>query len=153
MDSSGSITEDGDENWELVLEMVRLLIQSIDSYSTIGVTSRVAIINYSSTVEVVADLSEKLNKDQLLSLINNGAIVYFGKGTEMFRAVEEANELFLANVRIVSGSIQATQAMILFTDGRVIVPPVALFITLMDRGVHVILIGKCTLISFALVNL
>ena len=150
MDSSGSI---GVSNWDLVLTMVRLLIQSIDSYSTIGVTSRVAIINYSKIIKVVVDLSENLNKDQLLSLIDDGAIEYFKGGTYMFDAVERAEQLLLANIRIVSGSIQATQAVIFFTDGDSKPSPLSVFKRMMNRGVHVILVGKCTCKSIALVNL
>ena len=148
VDSSGSIgdaTYGGDPaNWARVLQLLRLLIQSIDNYSTIGVTSRVAIINYSHYTEVVVDLSENLNKDQLLTLINKGRVKLINSGTDIYRAAETASELLLANIRIVSGSIQATQAVIFFTDGDSKPSPLSVFKRMMNRGVHVILVGKCT---------
>ena len=96
VDSSGSI---GLDNWDKVLQMVRLLIESIDSYSTIGVTSRVAIINYSRLVTVVVDLSENLNKNDLLDLIDSGAIEYYEDSTYMKSAVLKASNLLQENIK------------------------------------------------------
>ena len=97
LDSSASIirTHWGGhpDNWGKVLQMVRLLIESIDSYSTIGVTSRVAIINYSTAVKVVVDFSENLNKNELLALIDDGAIEHYKRATFMTSAVLMAMNL------------------------------------------------------------
>ena len=122
VDSSFSITSEPQgghpDNWDKVLQMVRLLIESIDSYSTIGVTSRVAIINYSTAVKVVVDFSENLNKNELLALIDDGAIEHYKRATFMTSAVLMAMNLLKQNIRYVSGDITATQAVILFTDGQ-----------------------------------
>ena len=136
-------------NWNDILQMVRLLIESIDSYSTIGVTSRVAIINYSTDVILEVDLSENLNKNELLALIDAGAIKYLGENTRMYSALLLTTKLLKDNIRYVSGDITATQAVIMFTDGvptielRQTVPVWYLLEAMIGRDrVHVILVGK-----------
>ena len=124
VDSSGSVTYDAAigktvlERWDQVLYMVRYLIAIIDSYSTIGVTSRVAIINYSINVTTVVDLSDKLSKDQLIAVIDSGGIEYQKSTTYTYAAMQLATDMLSTNARHVSGRISATQAVILFTDGH-----------------------------------
>ena len=170
IDSSGSIQ---DANWESVLEMLRLLIAAIDSHSTLSVTSRAAIINYSNTAVLEINLSQQLDKNAILHAIDTSITYQRGDATDIRTAANLARDVLANNTRTVSGSIRATQAVILFTDGKQtvrvsgILPSqeeldqllidtenelVATLHGMMDQGVHVTMIGKyiITSVSFFL---
>ena len=116
VDSSGSITDADPGNWERVKQLLRMLVNVIDEDSEISVTSRVAIYRYSNLIDTPTTFEDDRNRDQLIDVIDNMRII--GGFTHMYTAVRMAAEYLQQSARRVSGEISATQAIILFTDGK-----------------------------------
>ena len=115
VDSSGSITDADSGNWERVKQLLRMLVNVIDEDSEIGVTSRVALYQYSNYIDTRSTFEDRRNRDQLIDVIGSTQII--GGFTHMYTAVQMAAEYLQQSARRVSGEISATQAIILFTDG------------------------------------
>ena len=114
LDSSGTITS---EQWDEVIVMLRLLITAIDSHSTLGVTSRVALINFASVITHEFSLDDNFNKEQILRYIDDGQIVRKGGLSFLVPVINQARDILLRDPRgYISGTIRATNAVILFTD-------------------------------------
>ena len=148
VDSSGSVIDPNDGgapgNWDLVLDMLKRLIEVIDSYSEIGASCRIAIINYSTNQIIELRLEDNYNRQQIIDKINSGAIMHQNAKTYMTNALRLADELLHNSTRLIGGDVSAAQAVMLFTDGQAREADKALAVlkSFMDRGIYAIMIGK-----------
>ena len=160
IDSTASIQ---DANWESVMQMLRLMVAAIDSNSTLSATSRVAVITYSNRAIIEVNLEQNWNKAAILNEIDTGIVYHRGSDNDMRTAVKLAQDVLANNTRTVNNGINATQAVIVFTDGKQTVRAPGMILTdaewgqliadtnndlqatlygLMDKRVYVTMIGK-----------
>ena len=109
-------------NWQWLLEMLRLMVTKIDSLTTLGVTSRVAIISYADDAILDIPLEANLNRQEVLHKIDNGEITYQVGSRFMVAAIELARDILFDNMRTIDRDILATQSVILFSNGQPISP-------------------------------
>ena len=122
--------------------MAKLLIDVIDAASTLGQTSRVQIIPFSTYSNPRVHIEDNEGKEAIKQKIDDFEYQY--SNTEVSNALRKANESLVRNSRTVAGQIQVPQCVILFTDGQPDQPnkTEAMLKSLMDRGVYVTIIGK-----------
>ena len=109
-------------NWQWLLEMLRLMVTKIDSLTTLGVTSRVAIISYADDAISEIPLEANLTRQGVLYKIDNGEITYQVGARFMVAAIELARDILFDNMRTIDRDILATQSVILFSNGQPISP-------------------------------
>ena len=135
-------------NWPRVIEMLYSLTYVIDSVAKLGQESRLGILRFSNgTVDERASLSNPRSRaiiDQSIDIM--ASLPGSRRNKNMLLALQRAEENLIDNTRTI-GNKRVAQSLVLFTNGfsendATSPQEKEALIGLMNRGIHVIMIGK-----------